>query len=266
MHQKVFLCGGQGNQYYLMGKELYEGNPLFKQWMDTGDTVFQKLTGNSLISILFNKNKKKSDIFSSLKETHPTLFAIEYALGMTLKEEGIRPDIVVGVSLGEFVASALSGVMSYRQALSLVVKQAECITSHAPAGRMIAILESPDFYAESDFLNQNSTFAGVFSPDLFVISCLSDVVRDIENFLDDKSIVFQVLPVEFGFHSSHINAASESFLAYAEKMDYKKPEITYFSSYTTSQVPIFTPVHFWKAIREPMQFRETIVALECTGN
>lgn len=262
MAKKVFLCGGQGNQYYLMGKELYEHYLKFKKRMEQVDAEFLKLTGKSLITILYKSNKKISDSFHSLKETHPALFGIEYAIGMTLIDEGIGPDCVVGVSLGEFVAAALSGVITLDKALLLVMKQAEYITSHAPGGAMIAILENPDYYNKTDILNSCSTFAGDFGPDLFVVSCLAEQGRRIEEFLNSREKVFQVLPVDYAFHSSHIDYAAGPFLEYAAQVSYKKPGISYFSSYTKGSVSSLKADHFWNAVREPMQFRETIAALD----
>ncbi|MBN2533159.1 MAG: ACP S-malonyltransferase [Spirochaetales bacterium] len=262
MSKNVFLCGGQGNAYYLMGKELYDHHPLFRKRMDQVDAVFQESTGNSLISILYNANRKKSDLFHSLMETHPAVFGIEYAMGMTLYDEGIRPDYVVGISLGEFVAAAISGVMTLEQSLPLVIHQADCVSSHTPRGAMIAIIENQDFFHRMEFLKEYSTLAGVLCPDLFAVSCLAGQCARITEILDNKKVVFQVLPVDYAFHSPHIDAAEQPFLANAKQESFKKPDIPYISSFTRGHVSSFSADHFWKAVREPMQFMETIAAFE----
>ncbi|MBN2441177.1 MAG: ACP S-malonyltransferase, partial [Spirochaetales bacterium] len=262
MDRNVFLCNGQGNQYYLMGQELYAHNPVFTKWMDKIDSLYKNLTGNSLITFLYNSNKKKSDIFSSLTETHPSLFAVQYALAMTLRENGVMADRILGVSLGEFVGLALADVITLKEALFLVVKQAECIISHAPGGSMIAVLENPDFYTQSEYLRNHSTFAGTFSPELFVISCLTESITEIENLLKTKSIVYQILPVDYGFHSPSIDSAAESFKAYAGKMVYQTPSIPYLSACTGGLVETFPKDHLWKAVRLEMRFKQTLTALQ----
>ena len=103
MSKNVFLWNGQGNHYFLMGKELYESTPSFKKWLDKTDTVFSRLTGNFLISILYRSNQTKADSFSAPRDIHPALFCIEYTIGMILEEVGIHADIVVGVSPRKFI-------------------------------------------------------------------------------------------------------------------------------------------------------------------
>src|SRR5688572_9620134 len=109
----VFMFSGQGSHYYQMGRELFEQQPIFRHWMQLADSIYQELTGLSIIHELYENGHKKSEPFVRTLLTHPAIFSIEYALGQIILEQGIIPDYVLGTSLGEFAAAVFAGVMTF---------------------------------------------------------------------------------------------------------------------------------------------------------
>jgi trans-AT polyketide synthase/acyltransferase/oxidoreductase domain-containing protein len=80
----VFMFSGQGSQYFQMGKALYQSLVTFRHWMDRLDDDFYILTGTSVISHLYDENKKKGDPFDNFLFSHAALFMVEYALAQVL--------------------------------------------------------------------------------------------------------------------------------------------------------------------------------------
>ena len=94
----------------------------------------------------------------------------EYALAYALEQRGIRPDYVIGASLGEHAAAAVSGVLSAEDALDCVLEQARIITETCRNGSMLAILGDPALYQDDPLLGEHSELASVNYHSHFVIS------------------------------------------------------------------------------------------------
>ncbi len=75
----IFMFSGQGSQYYHMGKELYEKNQTFHDNLNMLNNYLEDLIGKSIISIIFDPQKNKADIFNRISYTNPALFCIQYS-------------------------------------------------------------------------------------------------------------------------------------------------------------------------------------------
>ena len=107
----VFMFSGQGSQYYQMGRELFEGHSIFRDWMYDLDAIAYSAGRQSVLSHLYNETNKISDEFNQLLYSHPAIFMVEYALAQILLDRGIKPDYLLGTSIGEYASAALSEVM-----------------------------------------------------------------------------------------------------------------------------------------------------------
>ncbi|MBR8838432.1 MAG: SDR family NAD(P)-dependent oxidoreductase [Stigonema ocellatum SAG 48.90 = DSM 106950] len=118
----AFLFTDLGSQYVGMGRDIYEQAPTFRKAMDRCDEILRPYLEQPLLSILYSEPEK-----SSLDDTvyaQPALFALEYALAELWKSWGIEPSVVMGNSLGEYVAACVAGVFSLEDGLKLIVARA----------------------------------------------------------------------------------------------------------------------------------------------
>ncbi|WP_090739065.1 ACP S-malonyltransferase [Paenibacillus sp. Mc5Re-14] len=256
----VFMFSGQGSQYAHMGKELLARHQVFRSWMVRLDQVACSRLGSSVIEAIYAGRKGEKQ--NRTLYTHPAIFMVEYALFMTLLEEGVVPDYVLGASLGEFAAAAAAGVLAPDEALNLVIAQAEMLEVRCEPGGMMAILDNASLYRQEPMLHRNSTLAAVNFAGHFVVSGTNVALDHIAGMLSQKKIASERLPVSHAFHSSGIDSAAPLFCRLILKHTYRVPRIPLISCTSGSRVRVWPPTRLWDAVREPMLLPEAIRTLE----
>src|SRR3546814_793417 len=118
----AFMFTGQGSQWVGMGKELYEQDLVFKQAVDRCASVVTPLIGYSLTELMFRELPQGVSL-SDTRLAQPALFTLAYALTERLEAWGVVPDVMIGHSLGEWVAACRAGVFTLEDALRLVVER-----------------------------------------------------------------------------------------------------------------------------------------------
>jgi len=255
------MFSGQGSQYYQMGKDLFDAHPVYQQVVRHGESVARDLIHDSIIDSLFSFSP--TDLFDNLLLSHPAIVITEYAMYQTLLSEGIEPDYVWGSSIGEFAAAIISGVWSYETALEASIEQSKCIISNCSEGCMLAVLAPIKIYTDSSKLKKYCSLAGINFPNHFTISFRSAYLSKIESYLNERNISYQKLPVNYGFHSEAIDEAKGTFDFFCSTLQqFNNPNIPIFSSFNTKQIHKLHQDHFWRAVREPIHFQETLNNIE----
>lgn len=105
-----------------MGQGLYESQPFFRREIDKVFKLFQADSDCDLYKLLYGEDGDENQVVET-QYAQPLLFAVEYALAKYLIHLDIRPDAMIGHSIGELVAACISGVMSLEDAVRLVQKR-----------------------------------------------------------------------------------------------------------------------------------------------
>jgi len=260
MRPIVFMFSGHGSQYHQMGREFYDFHPMFRRSFDEGDIIVRDLLGRSIKDEIFSQPISRE--FSDFTISHPALVTIQYATYRTLISEGIEPTWVWGYSAGELVAAIASGAWDLETALRVTTAQARLVTDNCPPGGMLAVLGSPALFDDIDDLRANGSLAAVNYANHFVVAGDEDGLRRMETALKNKHVVYQRLPVRFGFHSPAVDAAASPFHAYCStQLALRKPSIPMLSSVTAAQVSAITTSHFWHAMRGMVRFSDALDAI-----
>ncbi|WP_127530137.1 acyltransferase domain-containing protein [Paenibacillus kobensis] len=260
----VFLFSGQGSQYFHMGEDLYRQQPRFRYWVDELDMKLFHMLGYSICAYLFDDKKKKSEPFDQLMYSHPAIFILEVAMARFLMEKGIRPDYMLGASLGEYAAAAASGWLDTDRMLEFVAMQALWVEQSCTEGRMLAILHDRSLFEEMELIRERSTLAADNYVGHFVVSGETGDLKRIEQTLRTKGIASQMLPVSYAFHSPLIDPVREQVQQFASSVDSEAqvPHSVYCSSLPGGHAQAAAEDHWWKVVREPIQFREAVSRLE----
>ncbi|MBV7337989.1 acyltransferase domain-containing protein [Chloroflexi bacterium TSY] len=254
------MFSGQGSNYYQMGRELFQEQFYFRAWMEKGDWLAQKRLGTSLLEELYAPTRRKNDRFTQIRFSHPAIFLVEYSLAQALIEQGLEPDYLLGVSMGSF--AALAGALTFEDAMLATIEQAEALETHCQLGGMIAILDSPDLFEQTPWLQQQSALAGVNFDKHFVISASQGKLMAIQAALKETATTAQDLPVSYAFHSPEIDSACASYSNFLQDLSWQAPQLPFICCATATERIELPKDYLWMAVREPIRFQETIIDLE----
>ena len=186
---------GVGDHYPDMAAGLYRSEPIFRDEVQRCCTLLQPILGLDLREILFSTAvlqgerqpvfdlkvmlDRSSQVANLLQQTwasQPAVFVIEYCLAQLLMSWGIRPQAVIGYSLGEFVAATVAGSLKLEDALRLVALRARLIES-LPAGAMLAVpLSEPEL---APHLSEHLSIAIHNTPRMTVVSGVPEAIKEL---------------------------------------------------------------------------------------
>ncbi len=261
----VFMFTGQGSQYQGMTKDLYNEDPLFKCEIDTCAELLQPHIGLDIRSILYpadNLTKISDEEFSNTGIVQPLLFSVEYSLAQLWIKCGIKPDALIGHSLGEYVAACIAGVMSLEDALRIVAFRGKLIQS-LPAGSMLSVMAAHDKIRK--YLNDELSIAVVNGPELCVISGNSTAIKNLETILNENNITCSMLKTSHAFHSGMMEPACKPFLEEIKKIKLYPPALKYISNVSGTWITpdeAVKPEYWIQHLRETVKFSagfETLV-------
>jgi acyl transferase domain-containing protein len=263
----LFMFSGMGSQYYGMGAELYRTDAMFRHHLDRCDQKAQRLLGQSTVDLLYRERADPFAPFDRTVESAPALLMIQYSLARTLMDRGFRPSALLGYSMGELAAAAISDIISIDDVLHFVVEQAEWMRAKCEPAGMLAVLAPTAIRTQFPEAFRGTTLAGInFSRHFVVTGCRSDL-SDLHALLKKEDILCQLLPIEHGFHSPLIDPAYESSISLMGQYSLRTPKITVYSCALRRSLGAEAPDcdYFWQVYRQPVYFLEMIQNLEQTG-
>ncbi len=259
----VFMFSGQGSQYLDMGRGLYESEPSFREHIDRLFDIAATITGVDYREILFpSPAAVPAASIDATETTQPVLLIIEYALARQLMDYGIKPDVMIGHSLGEYVAACISGVMTFEEAIRLVALRGRLIQA-LPVGKMISVqMPVKDISA---YLSPKINLAAHNSPGQYVLSGDCAEIETLKAQFNASGHHAAMLHTSHAFHSYMLDAVMDEFRLALEAVDFKEPQIPYVSNVTGELITsgqVKDPSYWLRHLREPVYFSKGIKTLQ----
>lgn len=261
----AFMFPGGGAQHVNMGLELYREEPLFREQVDRCIDLLKSHLGLDLRTLLYpDLERSEEGSAQRMVQTSialPALFTVEYALARLWMSWGVRPQAMIGHSLGEYACACLAGVFSLEDALATVALRGR-LFEELPAGAMLSVPLSEE--GVRFFLDTELSVAAVNGPALCVVSGPVDAVDKLEASLAERNVGSHRLKISVAAHSAMVTPVLKEFMQFLEKVHLRAPRIPYVSNVTGTWVTArdATDPGYWaRHLRETVRFADGVRTL-----
>ncbi|WP_320064919.1 SDR family NAD(P)-dependent oxidoreductase [Micromonospora sp. RTGN7] len=265
------IFGGQGSQRAGMGRELRTAYPVFADAFDAACVELDRaLAGHAAHPVAdvvaAGPDGDLAGLLDRTVYTQPALFAFEVALYRLLESVGVRPDAVLGHSVGELAAAHVAGVFSLADAATLVAARARLMQQLPDGGAMVAVEAAEAEVA--GHLTDRVGLAAVNGPTSVVLSGDADAVLAVAATLRAAGRRTNRLRVSHAFHSPRMEPMLDAFRAVAAGLTYRTPHLPVVSNLTGQPVDparLCSPDHWVAHVRGTVRFLDGMRALREQG-
>jgi acyl transferase domain-containing protein len=259
----IFVFPGQGAQFVEMGRGLYESEPVFQKEVDRCAEILRSHLDLDIRSILYPATADRQRADSQIKETavtQPAIFTVEYALAKLWLSWGVKPAVLIGHSIGEYVAAVLAESFTLENALALLSARAKLMQA-LPGGSMLAVrLDGETIEA---MLPPEASIAALNSAKLCTISGPNNVLKSFQSELEANKIASRFLATSHAFHSAMMEPMVAKFTEIVRQTPRAEPIIPWISTCTGTWIKPgdLADQSYWsRQLRYTVRFAE---ALDC---
>lgn len=265
MSKTAFLFAGQGAQKLEMARDLYDAFPVVKETFDQASQIL----GYDVRTLIDSDEVK----LNQTRYTQPAILTTSIAIYRLLLEKGFQPDMVAGLSLGEYSALVAAGALSFEEALVLIAKRGEFMETVAPAGsgKMVAVMNTDVSVIEEACKKASDKGyvrpANYNTPAQIVIGGDAVAVDTaVENLKAAGAKRLIPLNVSGPFHTALLKPASEKLAVELKKVDFKEFQLPLIGN-TEAKVMEHSQIKSLLArqVMEPVRFYESVETMKDLG-
>lgn len=281
----TLMFPGLGDHYLDMGRDLYRQFPVFRDHVDYCCELLRDTLDVDLRTVIFSAAERPAegiDLRQLLGRggdapspeqnqlnrpsiAQPALFVIEYALAQLWQSLGVRPAMLVGYSLGEYVAACLADVLSLADSLTLVARRAQLIET-LPPGAMLAVLMSEDEL--TPLLGDGVSLAAINGPEFCVVAGPGPAVDELAALLAGRDVITNRVRSTHAFHTPWMASIADQVTALVAGFERRPPRIPFVSNVTGRPITdeeAVDPAYWSRHLCHTVRFADALQALPESG-
>ncbi|MDN3658658.1 SDR family NAD(P)-dependent oxidoreductase [Ferruginibacter paludis] len=263
----VFVFPGQGGQWCGMGRELLQQEPVFYKTIERIDQAMQAYCTWSLMNEL--RSEQSESRLDEIDVVQPMLFAIQVALAGLWQSWGIKPDAVVGHSMGEVAAAHVAGILNLEDATRIICRRSQLLKQMRGLGSMLVTELSPDQAKECiKGYNNDVVIAVINSPGSTVLSGDNEVIKEIMDSLQRQNLFCKLVNADVASHSPQMDHLRTDLLQALNGLHSQAARIPFYSTVTGAPGDHlnFNAEYWMDNLREPVLFSAAIGQLFSSGH
>ncbi|MDN7484298.1 type I polyketide synthase [Burkholderia orbicola] len=268
----ALVFSGNGCQWVGMGNELYAENAVFRAALDEVDALWCADGSPSLVDVMRGGPGATwlagagAEWLAATENAQPLLFAIQVGMIRVIDARGMRYDAAIGHSVGEIAAAWVTGALSLADAVRVIKIRSRAQAMTRGSGRMAAVgigeAAARELIARHG-LARRVEVAGINSPDAVTLAGELQGLQALEAALRGSGKFFQMLDLDYAFHSSHMDRIEPVVLAELASLRPQPGNGRFVSTVTGGALAgnALDARYWWRNIREPVRFGDGIAYL-----
>lgn len=264
----AFVCPGQGAQWQGMARELLATEPVFRATLAQCDAAARPYADWSIVEQLMAEPGDANHQLDRIDVIQPVLVALAIAYAALWRELGVKPDAVVGHSMGEVAAACIAGALSLEQAMRIICRRSALMRKTSGQGAMALVdLSMADAQARLAGREQDVSVAVSNSPRSCVISGRPDAVSAVMAELERENVFCRLVKVDVASHSPQMQPLAHELKTELAGMATQAGDVPLYSTVLARQADAaeLGAAYWADNLRQPVRFGATVERMLADG-